>query len=495
MAISTFGSSQQRTGAPTVDYTSILPYMQMAKQVETSAHNQKIADKQAKRQEVAMKADEYRKSNQLRNQNEAKIGAALQANPNLQNALDGAPEEVKKQWDKLQKGSGTLAGSSLVSTYLTSISDAQAAATEREKAAAQAELESQKLQATINKLKSEELENQASAGKSAAEATALLNQQETDAQQEAARQNLFAVISQGKADGGQFDAPEVISMANMAGLPVDSDLLETISELQEFGSISDKSNQEVTKLAEETQKKELDDFYNSVGDLGVAAQAALKINDRLKETQWKGPMDFSSGWARWGKNANFIDSQLSVIQSLQGFGELQSIREASPTGGAVGQVSNMENQLLQSTSGALMELGNMSNSDGRNSISAYMYAKNRVISRQYDYLLEKYGKGAIRRMGVGEKDIKSIRGEMDEFEKTPQYHRFVKPAMRGSGWRDAQALILEGSDRSPDPLPTSVSSNETRPKDMSTREFARRQAALVRQGYSVGPNFTVISVE
>jgi hypothetical protein len=134
MAISTFGSSQQRTGAPTVDYTSILPYMQMAKQVETDAHNQKIADKQAKRQEVAMKADEYRKSNQLRNQNEAVISAALQANPNLQEALNSAPEEVRKQWDKLQKGSGTLAGSSVVSAFLQSTEKQNALAMERQAA-------------------------------------------------------------------------------------------------------------------------------------------------------------------------------------------------------------------------------------------------------------------------------------------------------------------------------------------------------------------------
>lgn len=137
MAISTFGSSQQRTGAPTVDYTSILPYMQMAKQVETDAHNQKIADKQAKRQEVAMKADEYRKSNQLRNQNEAIISAALQANPNLQEALNSAPEEVRKQWDKLQKGSGTLAGSSVVSAFLQSTEKQNALVREEQAAAAE----------------------------------------------------------------------------------------------------------------------------------------------------------------------------------------------------------------------------------------------------------------------------------------------------------------------------------------------------------------------
>jgi hypothetical protein len=109
--------------------------MERAKQVETAAHNQKIADKQAKRQEVAMKADEYRKSNQLRNENEAVISAALQANPNLQEALNGAPEEVKKQWDKLQKGSGTLAGSSVVAAFLQSTEKQNALAMERQEAA------------------------------------------------------------------------------------------------------------------------------------------------------------------------------------------------------------------------------------------------------------------------------------------------------------------------------------------------------------------------
>jgi hypothetical protein len=465
--------------------------MERAKQVETAAHNQKIADKQAKRQGVAMKADEYRKSNQLRNENEAVISAALQANPNLQEALDSAPEEVKKQWDKMQKGSGTLAGSSLVSSYLTSVSKHQEAQTEREKVAAKSQLEAEKMQATINSLNAKALEGQASAGKSAAEATILLNEQDAEAQKEVATRTLMELISQGRPDGSQFDAQEVVSMANRAGLEINSDLLKGIEGLQELGSVSNKSNTEVREAAEAAKEQELDDFYDKVSDLGTASQAALRINDRLEQLKYKGALDFSSGWARWGKNANFIDSQLSVIQSLQGFGELQAIREASPTGGAVGQVSNMENQLLQSTSGALMELGDMANKDARQAISSYMYAKNRVISRQYDYLLEKYGQEAINRMGIGKKDVKAIRDELDDFEQTPQYHQFVKPSLRGSGWRDIQKLILEDSDRKPDaPKPTVAAPD---PSTMSTNEFKQYQAALSQGGYKVG-NFTVISV-
>lgn len=48
-------------------------------------------------------------------------------------------------------------------------------------------------------------------------------------------------------------------------------------------------------------------------------------------------------------DANKLDKALNTIKSNVGFNRLQEMREASPTGGALGQVSEMENRLLQST--------------------------------------------------------------------------------------------------------------------------------------------------
>lgn len=56
-----------------------------------------------------------------------------------------------------------------------------------------------------------------------------------------------------------------------------------------------------------------------------------------------------------GTAAHDIAADLETIRGIIGFGELQAMREASPTGGALGQVSEMENLLLQAQYGSLAQ--------------------------------------------------------------------------------------------------------------------------------------------
>lgn len=52
-------------------------------------------------------------------------------------------------------------------------------------------------------------------------------------------------------------------------------------------------------------------------------------------------------------DAREMQNTLDTIRANVGFDKLQRLRDSSPTGGALGQVSEMENRLLQATSGAL----------------------------------------------------------------------------------------------------------------------------------------------
>ena len=52
-------------------------------------------------------------------------------------------------------------------------------------------------------------------------------------------------------------------------------------------------------------------------------------------------------------DARKLDNYLNTIKANVGFDKLQQMRESSPTGGALGQVSDMENKLLQAVNGAL----------------------------------------------------------------------------------------------------------------------------------------------
>lgn len=56
-----------------------------------------------------------------------------------------------------------------------------------------------------------------------------------------------------------------------------------------------------------------------------------------------------------GSPAHNLSKTLTAIRANLGFDTLQDMRDNSPTGGALGQVSNTENELLQSTWGSLMQ--------------------------------------------------------------------------------------------------------------------------------------------
>lgn len=64
---------------------------------------------------------------------------------------------------------------------------------------------------------------------------------------------------------------------------------------------------------------------------------------------------FGANWASaiGGSEAADLKNLLDTVKANVGFDKLQAMREASPTGGALGQVSERENVLLQSVLGAL----------------------------------------------------------------------------------------------------------------------------------------------
>jgi hypothetical protein len=55
----------------------------------------------------------------------------------------------------------------------------------------------------------------------------------------------------------------------------------------------------------------------------------------------------------WSTDRSRLDDYLTTLKANLGFDSLQKMRDNSTTGGALGQVSEMENKLLQSINGAL----------------------------------------------------------------------------------------------------------------------------------------------
>ena len=106
------------------------------------------------------------------------------------------------------------------------------------------------------------------------------------------------------------------------------------------------------KLAKEKDKKEIDKYKNKLNFLTGTYQTK-RMSGYIKDAR-----DLISKWSTgWGaalfdklpgSDARQLSNAVKTIKANIGFDKLQQMREASPTGGALGQVSERELEFLQS---------------------------------------------------------------------------------------------------------------------------------------------------
>jgi hypothetical protein len=97
---------------------------------------------------------------------------------------------------------------------------------------------------------------------------------------------------------------------------------------------------------------------STTGQANRYAVTTLQDIGRAKELAQDYTVIPNTGIGSWlsiipGTNAADLDRTLDSIRANVGFGRLQQMRVESPTGGALGQVSDRENKLLQSALGSL----------------------------------------------------------------------------------------------------------------------------------------------
>lgn len=95
-----------------------------------------------------------------------------------------------------------------------------------------------------------------------------------------------------------------------------------------------------------------------------------------------------------GTEAKALAGDLDTIRANVGFEELQAMRDASPTGGALGQVSEMENRLLQSVRASIDQLQNGENVAQNLGIIKQSVKQLRAVQKQkYDADAQRFGGG------------------------------------------------------------------------------------------------------
>lgn len=118
--------------------------------------------------------------------------------------------------------------------------------------------------------------------------------------------------------------------------------------MKQFGLKENKENEE-RQLAETKRKKATSD---TIADSMAVLEA---INDAIPRVGVTTAGFLGGGIASKfsGTDAFDLNETLDQVRSSVGFDKLQKMRENSPTGGALGAVSDRENKLLQSTRGSL----------------------------------------------------------------------------------------------------------------------------------------------
>jgi hypothetical protein len=136
-------------------------------------------------------------------------------------------------------------------------------------------------------------------------------------------------------------------------------------DVRQFDEQQELSEQEFAmKQAAAQQKAQGDRPDRQAADRTMAARAqrvsliADKIDEAVEQSNWRNTGNFlGSGFNRGvplgGQSAQNLSSTIETIKANIGFEELQRMRDSSPTGGALGQVTEKEIAFLQSVLGSL----------------------------------------------------------------------------------------------------------------------------------------------
>lgn len=128
---------------------------------------------------------------------------------------------------------------------------------------------------------------------------------------------------------------------------------KAIADAEKARAEADAKTQEKVQAAK-TAARALDDFEAQNEVVFTAIDEAIRLATKYPTAT--GPQsEVEVMGVRTFPGAADLAAQLEVVKSNVGFDQLQEMRENSPTGGALGPVSDTENRLLQSTQGAIQQ--------------------------------------------------------------------------------------------------------------------------------------------
>lgn len=153
---------------------------------------------------------------------------------------------------------------------------------------------------------------------------------------------------------------EMLIRTGLAGLGANSQgFTGTLGAMgKTYGAIEDYNRSALNKYNLEMAKAEAKAKGKKAGGSGVGQSGSLIVNDAIARAMPLIGDGWATGFASYlkdlpGTDAQKLANNLKTIQANIGFDKLQAMRDASPTGGALGQVSERELGFLQSVFGSL----------------------------------------------------------------------------------------------------------------------------------------------
>jgi len=116
-----------------------------------------------------------------------------------------------------------------------------------------------------------------------------------------------------------------------------------------------KADVEMQAAVAKANDKKMEDIQD-----GMLIGAAVDGINQIASTMVAPDFQITGGLGSWmqyvpyfGQSSTNVSAYISTIKANAGFAQLQAMRDASPTGGALGQVSDFENKLLAATLASL----------------------------------------------------------------------------------------------------------------------------------------------
>jgi len=167
---------------------------------------------------------------------------------------------------------------------------------------------------------------------------------------------------------------------------------------REYGNIQDSNNQGLAAFQKAMAK-------GTKGGSGVGTSGSIIVNDSISRALPLIGEGWSTGFASYlkgipGSDAQKLANNLKTIQANIGFDKLQAMRDASPTGGALGQVSERELGFLQSVFGSLDQ--SQTAEELQYNLQLLQYVYNSIVHGEgnHSYQMPVYGAGSAASGGL-----------------------------------------------------------------------------------------------